>query len=410
MHARVPPMTTVDDDAAIRLAATGRWERWRARCTGPVSAAVSGLMLVVAVQHFAASDAAKAMLASAVSCGFLASPLAVQAAARRGWPVGRAIGGLLVLSGAGYAVAALAPGIAVYIAGFLLALIAGGMLVPFTIALWRQNADDAVRGRHFSAVVQNEVIAGLVATLLIAWWIGDDAARFRPVLAIAALLAVAAGLCVRRVPSRPLPATGRNPFAPMAWLWRDRGFGWVNCSYTVMGLANFMVLPLRIDWLASTGHGLGYRADLIQLVVVAVPTVMRLAFGRLWGAAFDRMDFIALRIAINVCFMLAMALFFTASLPLQVVASAFLGLGFAGGDIAWNLWVTKYAPPERTADYMAVHVFLTGLRGLVAPSIGFALIAVVGRGATGWLAVGGVALASLMLLPELRRFRRTPAG
>jgi len=402
-------MTMVDDDAAARLAATGRWERWRARGTGPAAAAVSGLMLVVAVQHFAASDAAKAVLASAVSCGFLASPLAVQVAARRGWAVAPVIGALLMLSGVGYAVAAAAPGIAIYCVGFLLALIAGGMLVPFTIALWRQNADDAVRGRHFSAVVQNEVIAGLVATLLIAWWIGDDAGRFRPVLAIAAVVSVAAGLCVRRAPSRALAPVGRNPFAPLAWLWRDRGFGWVNCSYTVMGFANFMVLPLRIDWLASTEHGLGYRADLIQLVVVAVPTLMRLCFGRVWGAAFDRVNFIALRMAINACFVVAMALFFTASLPLQIVASAFLGLGFAGGDIAWNLWVTKYAPPERTADYMAVHVFLTGLRGLVAPSVGFALIAIVGRDHTGQLAVAGVLLATLMLAPELRRFRRDVA-
>ena len=172
-----------------------------------------------------------------------------------------------------------------------------------------------------------------------------------------------------------------------------------------MGFANFMVLPLRIDWLASA-EGLAYRADVIQLVAVAVPTLMRLAFGRVWGAAFDRVNFIALRMTINGCFVLAMALFFTDSLALQILASVFLGLGFAGGDIAWNLWVTKYAPPERTADYMAVHVFLTGLRGLIAPSVGFALIAVVGRGHTGLVAVIGVVVASLMLLPELRRFRR----
>jgi len=397
------PVPSVDADA--RLAAIGRWDRWRARCTGPGAATVSGLMLVVAVQHFAASDAVKATLASAASCGFLASPLAVLLVARRGWRVASAIAALLALSGLGYLLAAAAPGIGLYVAGFLVALIASGMLVPFTIAMWRQNAADAVRGRHFSAVVQNEVVAGLIATLLIAWWIGDDAGRFRPVLALAGILAVAAGWCVRRVPSHPLPATGRNPFAALVWLWRDPGFGWVNCSYTVMGFANFMVLPLRVDWLASADHGLGYRADLIQLVVVAVPTLLRFACGRLWGMAFDRMDFISLRIAINVCFVAAMALFFTASLPLQLVASVFLGIGFAGGDIAWNLWVTRYAPPERTADYMAVHVFLTGLRGLVAPSVGFALIALIGRVSVGWIAVAGVVVASLMLLPERGRPR-----
>jgi MFS family permease len=400
---------TTDPDAAERLALTARWERWRARCSGPAAATVGGLMLVVAVQHFVAPDAAKAVLASAASCGFLASPLAVQAAARRGWRVAEVMSGLLMIGAAGFALAAIASGITGYVAGFLIALVAIGMMVPFTITLWRQNSGDAVRGRHFSAVVQNEVVAGLVATLLIAWWIGQDASRFRPVLALVAVASTVAGLCVRRVPSQPLPPSGRNPFAPLAWLWRDRGFGWVNCSYTVMGFANFMILPLRVDWLASPEHGLGHRADVIQLVVVAVPTLMRFAFGRAWGAAFDRMNFIALRLAINACFVAAMALFFTASLPLQVVASAFLGLGFAGGDIAWNLWVTKYAPPERTADYMTVHVFLTGARGLAAPSIGFALVAGFGRGPVGWLAIAGVVVASLMLLPELRRFARPPA-
>ena len=39
----------------------------------------------------------------------------------------------------------------------------------------------------------------------------------------------------------------------------------------------------------------------------------------------------------------------------------------AGADVAWSLWVTKFAPPERVADYMSVHTFFTGVRGFLAP-------------------------------------------
>ena len=42
--------------------------------------------------------------------------------------------------------------------------------------------------------------------------------------------------------------------------------------------------------------------------------------------------------------------------------------------MAWSLWVTKFAPPGKVPDYMAVHTFFTGLRGLLAPVTAFTLL------------------------------------
>jgi hypothetical protein len=57
-----------------------------------------------------------------------------------------------------------------------------------------------------------------------------------------------------------------------------------------------------------------------------------------------------------------------------MLAAITFGIATAGGDLAWTLWVTKVAPPARVADYMSVHTFFTGLRGLAAPLVGFALV------------------------------------
>ena len=49
-------------------------------------------------------------------------------------------------------------------------------------------------------------------------------------------------------------------------------------------------------------------------------------------------------------------------------------IGNGGGDVAWGLWVTKFAPPEQVADDMSVHTFFTGLRGVLAPVAAFQLV------------------------------------
>jgi len=54
-------------------------------------------------------------------------------------------------------------------------------------------------------------------------------------------------------------------------------------------------------------------------------------------------------------------------------ASVFRGIAFGGGALAWNLGHLQFVKPEKSQDYMSIHVTLTGLRGLTAPFAGVAI-------------------------------------
>ena len=130
-----------------------------------------------------------------------------------------------------------------------------------------------------------------------------------------------------------------------------------------------------------------------------------------WGWLFDRMNFFALRITLNLGFAIGILAFFTSSDRTGLVLGAIVfGISNAGGDVAWSLWVTKFAPPGRVADYMSVHTFFTGIRGVLAPVAAFYLVTRLGltpgllAGFCSALIVG----ATLILVPELREKRKLP--
>lgn len=119
------------------------------------------------------------------------------------------------------------------------------------------------------------------------------------------------------------------------------------------------------------------------------------------------MNFVVLRMILNVLFGTGIALFFiTKNLLVIGVGSALIGLAFAGGSIAWALWVTKYAPPEKVSAYMSVHVCLTGIRGTIGPIIGYWTAAQVGATVTGWISFGLMILATIMLIPKIKHGHR----
>jgi MFS family permease len=118
------------------------------------------------------------------------------------------------------------------------------------------------------------------------------------------------------------------------------------------------------------------------------------------------MNFFALRATLNLGFALGILAFFTSETTIGLVAAAIVfGISNAGGDVAWGLWVTKFAKPERVADYMSVHTFLTGVRGVLAPFAAFHAVNSFSLPTLGWIAAGLIVAASAFLLPEITQWK-----
>jgi hypothetical protein len=215
-----------------------------------------------------------------------------------------------------------------------------------------------------------------------------------------------------RYPSRPLHNDGgSHPFRALRYAREDRLFRHTLIAWMLMGFANLMMLPLRVEYLGNPKYGLALDARQIAFIVGVVPNVARLLMSQVWGWLFDRMNFFALRVVLNVGFALGILTFFLSESRAGLLAGAVIfGIANAGGDVAWGLWVTKLAPPERVADYMSVHTFFTGVRGVTAPVAAFYAAQSLALGTIGLVCAGLILAASLLLVPEIRWARAARPG
>jgi MFS family permease len=116
------------------------------------------------------------------------------------------------------------------------------------------------------------------------------------------------------------------------------------------------------------------------LIPLGVPMVFSIPAGRL----FDHigiMKFRAMNAALWSC---SWAILFLAAWrvwwPGILIGFFVQGLGRALGHVAFNIGHTRFAPPERSGEYMGVHMTLQGLRGTTMPFVGTALFAYLGLG------------------------------
>jgi MFS family permease len=181
----------------------------------------------------------------------------------------------------------------------------------------------------------------------------------------------------------------------------------------LMGFANLMMLPLRVEYLANPKYHQAVSIGTVALLTGVIPNLVRLVLSPIWGYLFDHMNFFALRVVLNVGFAIGILTFFLSqSFAGFIIGAMVYGMSNAGGDVAWSLWVTKFAPPERVADYMSVHTFLTGVRGVLAPLCAFYLVGQLSPWMLAVISSGLIIAASLLLVPEIkwgRRAKRSPA-
>ncbi|MDX2131207.1 MAG: MFS transporter [Planctomycetota bacterium] len=254
-------------------------------------------------------------------------------------------------------------------------------IITLRPTVWRSNYPREMRAQMVGrlSIIQAVVIAAGGAAL--GYALDVDRTWHRPAVLGACAVAAAAVVAtsrqrVRR--ERQLLAREREGARPMApWhgvavVWKvlraDRRYAQFMLCMFVLGFGNLMISPILAIVLREQ-FGLTYfRSILLTSTVQMATQVVAIP---VWARLLDRAHIVRFRAWHGWTFVGAGVLLVTGAathtLGCFVAASVVLGIAYAGGTLAWSLGHVDFSPPSETSRYMATHVTLNGVRGLIAP-------------------------------------------
>ena len=379
----------------------------RAVPAGYMEAGISSLFLLIALKGLHADSTTKALIAAGGNGGMLLTPLLLRATQRSRRPATVVAAIILALGSLATATAAMLGGLTFYAIGTIAGMTSFNIVVPLLTTVYQRNYEPHERGRNVSFALMVRFTMSALMAWFLGRWLDHHLASYRWVVAGAALALAVSAVMVTRLESAPIPNDRRRRLVDsFALLGRDRVLATTMASWMFMGFANLVMVPLRTEYLGNPRYGINAQPSRVALLTVAVPAVARVLMSPAFGWIFDRMSFFATRIAVNVGFGLSILAFFTGTSTVGLVVGAVLfGIAAAGGDVLWNLWATKLAPPDQVADYMALHTFFTGLRGALAPFTAYWLVEHLPVRTVGFSGALMIAIGSAILIPDMRSER-----
>jgi len=146
-----------------------------------------------------------------------------------------------------------------------------------------------------------------------------------------------------------------------------------------------------------------------------------------WAGMFDRVGVVRFRV-INAWAWAGLSIFgglgaaliyhvpdFLDSVPMFVAVVSLIslarlceGLGKGGGAIAWNIGHLHFAKSADAETYMGMHVFFTGIRGLIMPFVGTSLYLYYGPLA--FIVATALAMSGILTFASLARRQRRDAA
>ncbi|MEZ6241681.1 MAG: MFS transporter [Phycisphaerales bacterium] len=284
-------------------------------------------------------------------------------------------------------------------------------IVTLRATVWGVNYPRHARARVAGKLssVQVEIVAGVGLALGIVLEVAPWAYRVSfPLLALAALIGVFSWKRVRvRGHRRLLRAERRhsgddrpslNPLGMAHLLRDDRRYAAYMACQMFLGLGNMMTWAPVVIVVREVFH-VGYLGVILTHTVPSAIMPLCIPF---WARLLDRRHVVVFRSIHSWVFVIS-ALFAFVSVEFGVmwalVASvAAKGIALGGGQIAWSLGHLDFAPEDKASQYMAVHVTLTGFRGLLAPFLGvtlYELFEQIHPGGGAWMFVVAAVLAAL---------------
>lgn len=228
------------------------------------------------------------------------------------------------------------------------------------------------RGRALGIVRVGMVLAMIVATPLAGWAL--DRYGHRLILPIASALGVIATLIFARIRVDGLvhnPPAGQSLGSIWGILAHDRRFALYMFGFSVYGLGFLVGMPLfaivQVDRLQLSYTALGYLGLLQSLFWLAGNLV--------WGRLIDTRGGVwVLRANVGIAIILPLSYIWAANAWMLIPAFIAQGIIAAGIDLGIISTGIELADPERVAEYSALQATIIGVRGMLGPFIGAALV------------------------------------
>lgn len=290
------------------------------------------------------------------------------------------------------------------------------------VAIYGQNYPARLRARIVSRITIARVGVPLLVVLVAARLLDLWEHAYAPIMALGGLLLLVGGLQYRRMPvagEEHLPSKinvpelkrRMDPRSVGRLLRENRHFARFQLWQTWHGSGNlicesaFLLVMLDADQL-----NLDYLQ--IGLLTQVIPPLMLILSTTLWAPMIDRLPPARARVFNSPFWILGLWLFplsviVPGGLPFAYAAFVCRGLAMGGSTLLWALGPLHYARKDEPAHYLAAHNYLTGLRGLVAVSIGGAAYFWIGK----WVfLVGGLMMtaAAVGFYLQDRAERRDP--
>ena len=275
---------------------------------------------------------------------------------------------------------------------FVLIVVAHWLIVslPVTgyVELMRAVYPDAIRGRAMAYVRVGFTACATVMTPLFGQLL--DIGSYQILFPIAALFGILTGVVFGQVKCDEVIAETRHDWLkPWRIFLQDARYRAYSIAFMVYGIGNLLVAPLipllLVDELQLSYGEVGWLNMIGSIFWTASYVV--------WGRMLDRRGGLWI-VQINFILTIFVSLAFWAAQDMRLAALAFLfnGIVLAGIDLGWMNAIMQFARREDIGHYAALHAFLVGVRGIIAPFLGTALMAIP------FLGLRGVFLLSALII------------
>jgi hypothetical protein len=251
--------------------------------------------------------------------------------------------------------------------------------------LWSVNYPRRLRARITGRIAVNTSIALAIGGLGVGWLIEQGTAWYRVWMLAAASCGLLGSIAFRRLRVRQeesLLAAERARLVGGAsfslggvreLLARDASFRRYMYAMSLFGAGNLTLIPVLIVSFDEVLH----LPSFTQIAITTAVPVLVIPFAiQPWAAYLDRHHVIAFRsvhgwVLVTAAFLLGGAVLAHQAWLLWPGA-VLMGVSLAAGSLGWSLGHNDFAPRGEETRYMALHVTLTGLRGLLAPPLAVA--------------------------------------